>query len=55
MSKTYRPYSPDQDYLLPMSMRDWLPQGHLAYFLSDTIEALDLAEIEAVYEKEARG
>jgi transposase len=55
MTKTYRPYSPDQDYLLPVSMREWLPEGHLAYFISDTIAALDLSEIEAVYEKEARG
>src|SRR5450759_3692810 len=55
MSKTYRPYYPDQDYVLPVSMRDWLPQGHLAYFISDTVEALDLSEIEAVYEREARG
>lgn len=55
MSKTYRPYYPEQDYVLPVSMREWLPQGHLAYFISDTVEALDLSEIEAVYEREARG
>lgn len=55
MSKTYRPYCPDQDYLLPVSLREWLPPGHLAYFISDAIAALDLSAIEAVYEKEARG
>ena len=41
--------------VLPVSMREWLPQGHPAYFISDTVEALDLSEIEAVYEREARG
>ncbi len=55
MSKTYRPYNPDQEYLLPPSMRDWLPDGHLAYFISDTIDAMDLREIEEVYEREERG
>src|SRR5438093_1392935 len=28
--KTYRPYSPEQSFLLPPSPRDWLPEGHLA-------------------------
>jgi transposase len=55
MNKTYRPYHPDQEYLLPVSLRAWLPEGHLAYFISDAIEVLDLSEIEAVYEREARG
>lgn len=55
MNKTYRPYHPDQEYLLPVSMRDWLAEGHLAYFISDAVEALDLSEIEAEYEKEAAG
>ena len=30
MAKTYRPYVPEQDLLLPPRLRDWLPQGHLA-------------------------
>lgn len=55
MSKTYRPYNPNQEYLLPPSMRDWLAEGHMAYFVSDTIDAMDLREIEEVYEKEERG
>jgi transposase len=55
MAKTYRPYSPDQMFLLPPSLRDWLPENHLAYFVSDVIDNLDLSEIEAVYEKEDRG
>lgn len=55
MGKTYRPYLPEQDLLMPPSLRDWLPEGHLAYFVSDLIDAMDLGEIEAYYEREDRG
>ncbi len=55
MGKTYRPYLPEQDLLLPPSLRDWLPEGHLAHFVSDLIDALDLSAIEAYYEEEERG
>jgi transposase len=55
MAKTYRGYLPEQDLLLPPSLRDWLPEDHLAYFLSDVVEQLDLSAIESVYEKEERG
>jgi len=41
----FRPYEPDQQILLPLSLRDWLPDGHLAYFISDTVDQLDLSEI----------
>ncbi len=55
MAKAYRSYLPEQDLLLPPSLRDWLPVGHLAYFVSDVVEQLDLSAIHAVYEKEMRG
>lgn len=55
MAKTYRPYLPEQDLLLPPSLRDWLPEEHLAYFVSDLIDELDLSMIESYYEKEERG
>jgi transposase len=47
MPTTFRRYVPEQSLLLPPSPRDWLPAGHLAYFLSDTVDALDL---QAFYE-----
>jgi transposase len=34
--------SPDQGFLLPPSPRDWLPKGHLAWFIQDTVAALDI-------------
>ena len=55
MAKTYRPYVPEQDLLLPPSLREWLPEDHLAYFVSDLIDQLDLSAITTVYEDEERG
>lgn len=55
MAKTYRSYEPDQLFLMPPSLRDWLPEDHLAYFVSDLVDGLDLSEIESVYEREERG
>jgi transposase len=55
MAKTFRPYLPEQDLLLPPSLRDWLPEGHLAYFVSDVVDQLDLSAIEGYYEQEERG
>ena len=55
MAKTYRPYVPEQDLLLPPSLREWLPEDHLAFFVSDLIDQLDLSAITSVYEDEDRG
>lgn len=55
MSKTFRSYLPEQDLLLPASLREWLPDDHLAYFVSDVVDQLDLSAIERVYEEEERG
>jgi len=55
MAKTYRPYCPDQMFLLPPSLRDWLPENHLSYFVSDVVDTLDLDGIESYYEKDERG
>jgi len=55
MAKTYRSYLPEQDLLLPPSLGDWLPEDHLAYFVSDVVDQLDLSAIESVYEEEERG
>ena len=55
MSKTYLPYEPNQQLLLPAALRDWLPDDHLAYFISDVVDQLELFEITARYERESRG
>jgi transposase len=55
MAKTYKTYLPEQDLLLPPSLREWLPENHLAYCVSDVVDQLDLSAIESVYEEEDRG
>ena len=55
MAKAYRVYLPEQDLLLPPSLRDWLPENHLAHFVSDVVDQLDLSAMESVYEGEERG
>lgn len=56
MAREFLPYDLDQHYLLPPDMRDWLPEGHLAWFVSDVVDSLDLSAVLAAYEKqELRG
>jgi transposase len=55
MPREFRPYEPDQGLLLPPSLRDWLPEDHLAFFISDAIDALDLSAFEARYGDEGPG
>ena len=55
MSKTFRPYDPEQQLLLPAALQEWLPEDHLAYFISDLVEHLDLSAITARYQGEERG
>ena len=55
MAKTFRTYVPEQSLLLPASLRDWLPDDHLCYFVSDVVDQLDLSAIESVYEGDERG
>ena len=54
MPTTFRPCAPDQSLLFPPSPRDWLPEGHLAFFVADTVAALNLEPFYAVYEGDGR-
>ena len=45
--QTYRSWCPDQAWLLPPSPQDWLPEGHLVYFLMDAVRELDIRAITA--------
>ena len=47
--KTFRPYQPDQTLLLPPSIEEWLPAGHLARFVREVVSELDLRGIKDTY------
>ena len=55
MSKTFRTYLPEQRLLMPPSLEDWLPEGHLARFVGDVVEELNLEGIYAAYKEDGRG
>jgi len=53
MGKTFREWNLEQSWLLPPSVRDFVPEGHIAHFVRDTIrEDLDLTEILSCYSEE---
>ena len=54
MSTRFRPYHPEQSYLLPPSPKDWLEEGHLAYFIADVVDTLDVNCFYAPYEGDGR-
>jgi len=49
MPTNYLPYHPTQQLLLPPALEEWLPEGHLAYYISDTVDTLDLSAFHARY------
>ena len=54
MGTRFRPYSPSQMLLLPPDLGEWLPEGHLAYHVSDLVDALDLGAFYAPYAGDGR-
>jgi transposase/IS5 family transposase len=45
----FRPIDRDTDFLLPPSVQEWLPEAHLARYVVDVVEGLDLSELERAY------
>ena len=52
MAANYLPYDPQQMLLLPETLQEWLPEGHLAHFISDAIDGVDLGTFHARYDKD---
>jgi transposase len=46
---------PDQSFLLPPDVRDWLPEGHLAWFVLDAVAGMDLREFYGAYRRDGVG
>ena len=51
----FREYNPDQLFLLPPDMKEWLPEGDLSYFIMDVVRGLDLSSIYDDYDDSAGG
>jgi transposase len=51
VNKRFRVCTLDQQFLLPPSLQDWLPEDHLARFVADVMNELDLSLIYAKYER----
>ena len=49
MSRQFRPITRDTPYLLPPAIQDWLPDEHLARFIVEIVDQLDLGAIERDY------
>ncbi len=56
MNKRFRTCSLDEELLLPPSLQDWLPEKHLARFIAEVTDQLDLSEIMGEYgRRDGRG
>lgn len=55
MSYNFLPCERDQSYLLPPSVADWLPEGHLAWFVLDAVGQMDLSGFLAKYREDGTG
>jgi transposase len=54
-SDRFRKYNRDQQYLLPASMKEWLPEGHPAWFVIDAVREMDLEAFYDGYSKDGSG
>jgi transposase len=55
MAQNFLACDRDQELLLPPSLREWLPEGHLAWFVIDAVAALDLSAFYAAYRDNGQG
>ena len=55
MAKKFRDYDPNQLMLLPPSLNEWLPEEHLANFVGDVVDHIDISVVTSQYEQELRG
>src|SRR5438309_8660308 len=55
MAQNFLPVDRDQLYLMPPSVRDWLPEDHFAWFILDMVDELDLSSFLVAYREDGRG
>ena len=55
VSRRYRPCEREQQYLMPASLSDWLPEEHFAWYVLEAVEQLDLSAFHAAYRDDGWG
>lgn len=55
MAQNFLTCERDQQYLMPPSVREWLPEGHLAWFVLDAVSQVDTSSFYARYRHDGRG
>ena len=55
MGYNFRPVERDQQFLMPPSLRDWLPEDDLAWVVLDAVDQFDLAAVRARYRADGHG
>jgi hypothetical protein len=55
MAYNFRRFDRDQAFLLPPDLRDWLPDGHLAWFVRDVVDQLDREPFLRVHRDDGHG
>lgn len=55
MAQNFLSCDREQELLLPPSLREWLPEDHLAWFVLDAVEAMDLGAFYAAYRADGHG
>jgi transposase len=55
MADNFLPCDRDQAFLLPPDVREWLPADHLAWFILDVVDQLDLGPFLAAYRADGHG
>jgi len=54
MAQSFIACDREQAFLMPPDVREWLPEGHLAWFVLDMVAAMDLAAFYAAYREDGR-
>jgi transposase len=55
MARSYLPVDRDQQFLLPPSMREWLSEGHLVWFVIEVVERVDTSVLHARHPNDGVG
>jgi transposase len=54
MAQSFIACGREQAFLMPPDVREWLPEGHLAWFVLDAVASIDLTAFYAVYREDGR-